>query len=113
MQTKSRAHATLPLALGLAILAFGADAASADHLGRKHDGDAPYVRAESRHGNGSISGPVRQVSTGHEVRLPGGTWMPCGRSCSETLRRETVDFWENHSQGKHEGAGYLNFKFGW
>jgi hypothetical protein len=46
--------------------------------------DAAY--AESRFGNGRVSGPVRSTSTGYEVRLPGGTWIACRRSCSETLR---------------------------
>lgn len=52
-----------------------------------------YVTAESRFGNGTVSGPVRIGRFGREVRLPGGTWEPCRRSCSETLRVETVDFW--------------------
>lgn len=58
-----------------------------------------YVVAHSRHGNGSISGPVRMTSVGPQVRLPGGTWEYCRRSCSETLRVETVDIWENRQDG--------------
>lgn len=58
-----------------------------------------FVVAESRFGNGTISGPVRLVRNGREVRLPGGTWIGCRRSCSETLRVETVDIWENRSTG--------------
>jgi hypothetical protein len=61
------------------------------------------VVAESRFGNGSVSGPVREGRHGLEVRLPGGTWVGCRRSCSETLRVETVDFWEN--DGRLVGAG--------
>ena len=60
------------------------------------------VVAESRFGKGTISAPIRQSATGYEVRLPGGTWMPCRRSCSETLRVETIDFWEAQSQQTHE-----------
>jgi hypothetical protein len=26
--------------------------------------------------------------------MPGGTWIPCKQDCRETLREETVDFWE-------------------
>ena len=59
-----------------------------------------YVTAESRFGHGTVSGPVRPARAGHyEVRLPGGTWIACRRSCSETLRVETVDFWENKGAG--------------
>lgn len=53
-----------------------------------------HVVAESRHGNGTISGPVRAGRTGWEVRLPRGTWVGCRRSCSETLRVETIDYLE-------------------
>lgn len=57
-----------------------------------------YAVAESRFGNGTVSGAVRQGRTGLEVQLPGGTWIACRRSCSETLRVESVDFWENRGQ---------------
>lgn len=57
------------------------------------------VVAESRFGHGTVSGPVRLSPTGYEVRLPGGTWIACRRSCSETLRVESVDFWENRGAG--------------
>ncbi|MCL4768400.1 MAG: hypothetical protein KJZ80_19455 [Hyphomicrobiaceae bacterium] len=61
---------------------------------------AGYVVAESRFGHGVVTGPVRRVRTGYEVRMPGGTWIACRRSCSETLRVETVDFWENRGAGR-------------
>ncbi len=63
-----------------------------------------YVIAESRFGNGTISGPVRLTRLGWQVRLPGGTWEYCRRSCSETLRVNTVDFWEGDPQA---GRGQL------
>ena len=53
-----------------------------------------YVYAESRFGNGSVRGAVRQTSLGRQVQLPGGSWKYCERNCSETLRASTVDFWE-------------------
>ena len=74
-----------------------------------------YVTADSRYSGQSISGPVRRGPLGRlEVRLPGGTWLECGRSCSDTLRRQTVDFWRNHGGGRDaggDGPGYLHFKF--
>jgi hypothetical protein len=78
-----------------------------------------YVVARSRHGNGSISGPVRRTDLGPQVRLPGGTWEYCRRSCSETLRVETVDVWEGRSDGQVGLAqecgilGCLGFNLGW
>ena len=73
-----------------------------------------YVTAESHWGNGRASGPVRQGRHGPEVRLPGGTWVECVRSCSETLRKETVDYWQAH--GNHApdtGPGYFRWQRGW
>ena len=61
-----------------------------------NDTSSGYVTAVSRFGNGHVSGPVRAARHGLEVRLPGGTWVGCRRSCSETLRVETVDFWEGN-----------------
>jgi hypothetical protein len=62
-------------------------------------GHAGQVVAESQFGHGSVSAPVRPAKFGQEVRLPGGTWIDCGRSCSETLRTESIDFWENKGAG--------------
>jgi len=80
-------------------------------------GDAGYgwVTAESRYSGATISGPVRNGPNGRlEVRLPGGTWLECGRSCRETLRRETIDFWQNRGNprdGGSDGPGYFSFRF--
>ena len=80
----------------------------------KGGGASDYVSAESRYGHGTVSGPVRPGHRGgYEVRMPGGTWIDCGRSCSETLRRETVDFWESRG-GRNDpvdGPGYLRWKW--
>lgn len=73
-----------------------------------------FVVAHSQFGNGSVSGPVRHTRLGPQVRLPGGTWEYCRRSCSETLRVETVDFWEgraNGEQGLSQECGLLCLRF--
>lgn len=57
--------------------------------------EGPVAVAHSRFGNGTVSGPVRTTRVGYEVRKPNGTWIACRRSCSETLRVETIDFYEN------------------
>ena len=61
------------------------------------------VVAESRFGNGTVVGTVRQTRVGPQVQTPGGNWLHCERSCSETLRVNTVDFWENE-QGGNDSA---------
>ncbi len=71
----------------------------AEAQNRRQRGPAEgYVVAESQFGRGTVSGPVRRTEKGPQVRLPGGTWIYCRRSCSETLRVESVDFWENQNE---------------
>jgi hypothetical protein len=77
-------------------------------------GQSPHVTAESRYGHGRVSGPVRQLARGRlEVRSPGGSWYDCGRSCSETLRRETIDFWESRGGKNDVVDGPAYFSWGW
>lgn len=53
------------------------------------------VTAQSRYGNGSVTGAVRINPRGFpEVRLPSGYWADCEGDCSRTLRRLHLDFWE-------------------
>jgi|LNFM01.1.fsa_nt_gb hypothetical protein len=85
------------------------DTASAQGYERRGSGQG-YVVAESRFGNGVVRGAVRPTSLGPQVQLPGGGWIYCKRSCSETLRAETVDFWEAQQGpgGKEQGLfGYF------
>lgn len=91
----------LTIALGIV---FAAAPADAGFRNRGYNGlEQGGVTAVSKYGNGSVSGPVRRARNGLEVRLPGGTWVGCRASCSETLRVQTVDFWEN--DGRLVGAG--------
>jgi hypothetical protein len=62
----------------------------------RRDGD--IVTGCSRFGRGCVSGPVRRGPYGPEVRLPGGTWYGCAGDCRDTLRAETVDFWDEHQR---------------
>jgi hypothetical protein len=77
-----------------------------------------HVTAESRYSSQTITAPVRVNAQGRrEVRLPGGTWIECRRTCSETLRQETIDFWYIRSNpyngGGDDGPGYLHFRWYW
>lgn len=84
-----------------ALLLATATAAPASATFKRPPSDYPrgYVVAESRFGSATVSGPVRRSRLGWQVRLPGGTWVDCRRSCSETLRVETVDFWYANGAG--------------
>ena len=69
-----------------------------------------YVTAEKTMGTATVTAPVRPGRWGDEVRLPGGTWVDCGRSCENTLRHETVDFWDD-MQSRQNSPGYFRFEF--
>src|SRR5262249_33869850 len=57
--------------------------APADAQVRRRDPGFSTVTAESRYTSATITAPVRYGPHGRlEVRLPGGTWLECGLSCS-------------------------------
>ena len=88
----------------ICLLGFGAVANDAGAQSRKPTRRGEIiVTAESRFGHGTVSGPVRLAPAGnYEVRTPGGSWLSCSRSCAETLRVETIDFWENKGRGESD-----------
>jgi hypothetical protein len=95
-----------------------APAADARHKRKVEEPATGLVTAESRYGPQTITAPVRISAEGRrEVRLPGGTWIECRRSCSETLRQETIDFWHIRNNpsngGGDDGPGYLRFEWSW
>jgi hypothetical protein len=113
----SRAYFVIVAAIALS----GCAAAAPDDImkagrGNSAEGILGEVTAQSRYGNPQVvTGPVRRNGKDRlEVRLPGGTWIECERNCSETLRRQTVDFWQNYGgagnlNGGVDGPGYLKF----
>lgn len=58
-----------------------------------------FVIAKSRFGNGTMRGQVRRAALGWQVQLPSGRWVYCRRQCAETLRVETIDFFQPNSAG--------------
>jgi hypothetical protein len=104
------AAAALAIAIGMSAASSVADAEPYRRYARS-DSMPAYVVGESRYGHGSVTGPVRMGRTGPQVRLPGGNWIDCARNCADTLRRETVDIWENTgSQMRNDGPGYIGFR---
>src|SRR5690349_11101424 len=105
----ARRSVSTAFALALAAAPFAAPSAEAGRfLRRAPEGDVAV--AVSRFGNGTVAGPVRSTSTGYEVRKPSGTWIACRTSCSETLRVETIDFFEN--DGSMTGWGTVQNECG-
>ncbi|MFN3745028.1 MAG: hypothetical protein ACK4TL_10015 [Hyphomicrobiaceae bacterium] len=104
--------AALALAGGIALSLDGAVFGDAAAQRARESRGPDYVVAHSRWGHGSIAGPVRRGSNGWEVRMPRGTWLECKRSCSETLRLATVDFWETQGRSPPDGGpNYFTLDF--
>lgn len=103
MKPRSRAQLALAAILcatsGLTLAAANAEARSRE---RQLDGRGT-VTACSRYGNGCYSAPTRQARFGLEMRLKGGTWIDCRGSCKNTLREETVDFWDTQRERAPNG----------
>jgi hypothetical protein len=102
-----------------ALLTLLAAAAAAALLATAADAQPPrgriigYVTADSFYGVKTITGPVRVGPKGRlEVGLPGGTWIECRMTCANTLRQETIDFWQNRDY-RHgaDGPGYFHRQF--
>jgi hypothetical protein len=108
-------RAPLALLLTAIPLVLSATAPAQAEPRRSPKGILGYVTAESRYGSGTVTGPVRINALGRrEVRLPGGTWIECRRSCGNTLRQETVDFWHIRANGNasgDDGPGYFSYSF--
>lgn len=82
--------------VGLALLAAALVIALAPTKSRAEGNGV--VTAQSRYGVQRVQAPVRPGRRGFEVRLPGGTWVNCRRDCAQTLREETVDFWQTQRE---------------
>jgi hypothetical protein len=81
-----------------AVLVALAAPASADRMRRAPADPAhPHITSQSEYFPAdTVTGAVRRGPRGDEVRLPGGTWVPCGFNCYFTLRNATVDFWRRY-----------------
>jgi len=103
------ARALITLLTAAAAIAFVSAVADA----QPRRGIIGYVTADSFYGVQTITGPVRVGPAGRlEVGLPGGTWIECRRSCRNTLRQETVDFWQHRDyRNGADGPGYMHRRF--
>ncbi|MFY0611259.1 MAG: hypothetical protein JXQ99_07030 [Hyphomicrobiaceae bacterium] len=100
MRQFDKRHRAQLLIAGIAAAMFIGTATNSEAGRRGYSEKYNQVVAESRFGHGTVVGTVRQTRVGPQVQTPGGNWIYCARSCSETLRVNTVDFWENE-----QGAG--------
>jgi hypothetical protein len=92
MRTRLLAVAPILAAL-FTVSAVAPSDASGIHRLRSNYKPGEAIIAESRYGNGAIRSVVRPGRWGWQVRLPSGNWTDCRRSCEETLRVKTVDFY--------------------
>jgi len=76
----------------------GAPHAAADFVNRKERASGS-VTACSNYGRWECyQAPVRRGKFGAEMRLRGGTWVDCEGDCRDTLRRLTVDYWDDQAE---------------
>jgi hypothetical protein len=92
---------TLYLAFAFATAApcLGFEPAPAEQWrGGPEDAAYPHITVPTEYDpSETATGAVRHGPRGDEVRLPGGTWVPCGFNCFFTLRNATVDFWRRYN----------------
>ena len=63
-------------------------------LAQERPSGCRYITVQSKYTFDTVSGCVRLGSQGPEVQLPSGAWIPCEFGCANTLRSQTVDFWQ-------------------
>jgi hypothetical protein len=95
-----KAANTIAIVVGAVVLGVGvlAGPANAERWRQAVTDPAyPHITVQSDlYPSETISAPVRSGPRGDEVRLPGGTWVPCGFNCYFTLRNATIDFWRRY-----------------
>lgn len=79
-------------ALALAIIA----ASSAG--GAAQAANVNVITACSKYGSNCVTAKVRLTKLGPQYRSPGGNWIWCEYDCVDTLRRDTVDFWDDQRE---------------
>ena len=98
MALKTILNLGIAAVIGTALLAGAPDDGFAHKAKKRARGHLGYVTAFSYYGNGSLTAPVRvdhsRGFASRQIRLPGGVWIDCAGTCSETLRVEKIDFWE-------------------
>ena len=83
---------------GLAVTVLGS--AEAEAQSRRTDEGRSQVSVCGTYNRACTSAPVRRGRNGYEIRLPGGSWIECRANCRDTLREETVDFWETQRENQ-------------
>jgi hypothetical protein len=67
-----------------------------------------HIYVESNYGSRRVVVPVRHSRLGDQVKLPGGSWVDCEVTCEYTVRRLSVDFWEDQ-QNHFTSPNYLKY----
>ena len=105
------------VAASAVVLSFAAAAEAGTCKGRHckgpRAGDEPgvyrYIYVESNYGTRKAVAPVRHGPYGDQVKIPeGGAWIDCEITCEYTVRRVSVDFWEDQQRG-FTSPNYLRY----
>lgn len=80
--------------IGVAALLIATAAGNGLAAKKKRYGGCRQIKVTSNYTADTVSGCVRYGRRGPEVRLPSGAWIPCHFGCADTLRSQSIDFWQ-------------------
>jgi hypothetical protein len=105
--------AVAALAVGLAGVAEAGKCKGRKCKERFHDeGEYGYVTARATFGGKEVTAPVRPGPHGRpQVEIADGMWLDCEVTCEYTLRRNTVDFWNQFGRDGIVTPGYFRYDF--
>jgi len=67
-------------------------------LAEAKSSDLGTIRTCSKYGSECVTARVRMTNLGPQYLSPGGNWIWCETDCRDTLRRDTVDFWDDQRE---------------
>jgi hypothetical protein len=89
-------------ALGLGVVVYGTYMRRIDPL--TVIGESKIEVADPKGSAAKVVFRIRTVRGGgfttEQVELPGGTWIDCNGDCRDTVRKATVDFWDEQRKKK-------------
>ncbi len=93
-----------PVLTAVAVAATVCTPAHADFLTRKERAAGRVTACSTNGHHACYTARLVRSPTGMKMRLKGGTLIDCAGDCRDTLRRETVDFWDDQRERNGDGG---------